>query len=134
MSEPRRHSETSAADNEASALDPRPDTPPLPVGDSPRRPATSNDSYETYDVSTGTGHGEFQFTLYEIACVTIGVSLGLATSRWLSGKLVAVLLGLALTVGWTKLTMNDWEPRWAAVAWFSLLGAYLGALFLSLAQ
>ncbi|MFO0905304.1 MAG: hypothetical protein U0939_20015 [Pirellulales bacterium] len=101
---------------------------------SPPPTSAAGDAYETYDVSTGTGHGEFQFTLYEIVVVTFGTSIGLAASRWLSGRVVSVLLGAALLAGWLKLAMNDWEPRWAAVAWFAILGAYLGALLLSVAQ
>lgn len=108
-------------------------TDSLPPNENPTEPAakptvTPLDPVSRYDVLTAPAQST-QFSLGEILLVMFGVSLGLAAGHWLPGPSLPLVLGVVVMVMWGKLYLEDWEPRWALVAWRALLGAYCGAAF-----
>lgn len=111
--------------------EPRPGNTAAGSDESNRGTATTTGE-PSYDPVAAPGHSDLQFSLREIMAVTLGVVVGVSAYRWLPGKIVPLLFGVSVIVGWLKLYVDDWEPRWFLVIWIALVGGYLGVLLASL--
>lgn len=66
-----------------------------------------------------------QWSLVELFLLTTGAAVTAAVSRLMSPIGLAAVLGVVVIAGWLRLQLDDWEPRWAVVAWRCVLVAYL---------
>lgn len=110
-----------------------PATPPM-LAESPADPATPTPLPPTDWWRETPIEPAPQWSLGELFMLTAGASLAAAAGRIVAPQLLAAALSLPVILGWMRLYLNDWEPRWAVVTWRTLLAGYLTTVFVVAAQ
>ncbi len=70
----------------------------------------------------------FQFTVFDLMIVMVGVATGLAGGTWMPRDIFAFVLGLVTLVGLTLVHFFPPESHWARLTWGTLVLAYVIAV------
>ena len=71
----------------------------------------------------------FQFSMFDMMVMTIGVAVGLAGGTWMPPEVFAAVLGLVTLVGLVLVHVNPPETHATRLAWGTLVMAYIIAVF-----
>ena len=72
--------------------------------------------------------GPFQFTVFDLMIVMVGVAGGLAGGTWMPRDIFAALLGLVTLVGLALIHFFPPESHFARLTWGTLVLAYIVAV------
>jgi len=72
-----------------------------------------------------------QWSLLELFLLTTGAAATSGLTRLVPPVGVAAVLGTVVIFGWLRLHLEDWEPRWAVIAWRVALASYLTSILIA---